>query len=1547
MKFRALKASSLIPTMVLALLFAQGCSPGKGGSGDPNVSVYIEGTGVPTPSMMSAGILSSLASMAGIEMSSYKASSAAPTSVTAFDCIAVNVMGPSIGAWDSNSATVLAGTGRGYTGIVGGTVSVTSGGTITVRVPAGSTRVVQILGMTSNVGCPTGVTGGDLESTDKFPGTYEVGRDTQSIYKDASIAIANNYKPSTVEEFRGIPTPGATGSITATAASASSIAVSWSAAKVGTRTLTSVRYKVVRAAAKTDIDTLAEAEAATTVMDWTTDATSTTATGLSGSTTYAFNVLVRDDSINKMSLYSPVTATTSASDSTAPTPGNSGTLATSGVTASQATVSWTAATDDVTAASSLEYKVVRALATVDVDTVAEADAATTVQNWTANITSATTTGLSAGTTYAFQVLVRDAAGNKAIYTAHTRATSNDTTAPTPGNSGTLATSGVTGSQVTLSWTAATDNGTAQASLEYKVVRASATTAIDTVAEADAATTVTDWTANITTTNATGLSGSTTYAFQVLVRDLAGQMAIYTATTATTLDAAPTVGGSGVVTVTQISGIQTQISWTAATDDITAQTALEYKIVYAAALTSIDTIAEADAATIVTDWTADITSTSLNQGGSATLAYNVLVRDAAGNKVLYAGGLIDNTAPTAGGGGTISVGTVTGTTVALSWTAATDNLTAQSSLEYKIVRGSATTAIDTVAEADAATIVTDWTANLTSTTATGLSGITTYAFQVLVRDGSSYKAIYTATTATTADGTAPTAGGSGTLSATPSQSKVGLVWTAATDNITSAASLQYKVVRASATTAIDTVAECDAATTVTDWTTNITNATVTSLNMGTAYAFNVIVRDAGGNEAIYTPISVTTNAAGADNVIVVAHKPSGVTSLKPLSKNSDYAGGFFFGGSFYQPVQSNLNSNFLVKLGTDGAIDLGWGTNGFLALSGISGAPSGFGGNGSYYWVPCNGDIYLVYSPTGATYNLLKFNVTSTGATITDPVLSTTPTSGAGTYGMYCMNNELYESFSTAGNRMKLVRYTPATTTYFEGAELFPGPAMSIPFLDGANLTFYDWGGSQRAWAQVSSSDLNTITATAFHANNNSVYLDGGFYASLLDFEVYWHTGMVANFSAGTVSTVMSNFTGGTATSTDYTFTATGGTSISQMRFCRSNGQYLGYQVTSVSGAYKFAAVLLNASHAISSAFNSGSELLLDFGPYTAYNGHLNLNIGCDDSAKRAVLAYQNASSVLAFRMISTGDATPPTISSSKIGVTSLGSTSVTLSWTRATDDTSAQQNLTYKVYRSAANPTYGSFGTIADVEGGTLVTTATDLADGVINSGLTNGASYYFNVIVSDEAGNKSVYSPVGEFIKSNLELFYPFNGNASDSSLVMNHGTLVGGPSLSNDRFGYAQSAYSFVDGQTLASTSNTGITGAAVRTVTFWIKLASATISADAHTFHNGTGGVNEVFGCYFKSGTNTYYVYLGSNDFDTGAVVTTNWEFWAQVYDGANVVVYKNGVQVASQAKVPNTGDSKINIGWSAGGGVDGLVDDFRLYSSALSATDVSNLYNVTKP
>jgi len=647
-----------------------------------------------------------------------------------------------------------------------------------------------------------------------------------------------------------------------------SLSVHWGAATDDLTAAGLLQYKVVRASNVADIDTLGEIEAITSgaslVKDFTASITSAQATGLSGSTEYAFSVVVRDE-VGNQAIYTP--ASRSTLDVIPPALGSAITF--SSVGATSLTVSWGEATDDVTAADALQYKLVRAGDAAAIDTLEEADGisgADLILDFTANATTAPLTGLAPTTSYAFGVVVKDGAGNKALFAPETISTL-DVSAPAPGNA--LSFTSVMATSLTVEWGAATDDVTAASDLEYKVVRGASTSAIDSVEEVDAITSgpqlVLDYTANATSAPATGLSSSSTYAFAVVVRDAAGNKAIYSPALQASLDVtAPTIGTA--ISFASVAATSMTLNWGRASDTVTDQEDLQYKVVGSQDPTDIDSLDEIDTITsgpsLLHDFSADIITLPVAGLSSSTAySFSVVVRDTSGNQALYGPATqstVDVIAPTTGVA--ISFTNTVSTSVTVNWGAASDDITSTSDLSYKIVRAATTAEIDTVLEADAITsgagLVVTYTPNITSRNATGLTALATYAFAVIVRDAAGNKALYTPATVTTPDGTAP-AVGTGIRFSAVSTSGYTLNWGAATDDTTAQAALEYKLVRATSSAAIDTPAEADSVTggdLLVDWTANTLTKAITGLSAGDFRFYSIVVRDTSLNMAVYTPNS---------------------------------------------------------------------------------------------------------------------------------------------------------------------------------------------------------------------------------------------------------------------------------------------------------------------------------------------------------------------------------------------------------------------------------------------------------------------------------------------------------------------------------------------------------------------------------------------------------------------------------------------------------------------------------------------------------------------
>jgi chitodextrinase len=214
-------------------------------------------------------------------------------------------------------------------------------------------------------------------------------------------------------------------------------------------------------------------------------------------------------------------------DSSAPTaPGG---LAARALDTSRITLTWNASSDDVGVTGYRVFRGTTLLATM-------------------TGTSYTDTGLAADTSYSYRVLAFDAAGNtSAAATATATTLGADTQAPTqPGSLTALA---LDASRIALAWTASSDNVGVTG---YRVLRGG------TVVAAADGTSYTD----------TGLAANTTYGYQVVAVDAAGNTsaaATASATTAGSDGQAPSAPGN--LTAQLAKGKKAALSWSPASDNV--------------------------------------------------------------------------------------------------------------------------------------------------------------------------------------------------------------------------------------------------------------------------------------------------------------------------------------------------------------------------------------------------------------------------------------------------------------------------------------------------------------------------------------------------------------------------------------------------------------------------------------------------------------------------------------------------------------------------------------------------------------------------------------------------------------------------------------------------------------------------------------------------------------------------------------------------------------------------------------------------------------------
>lgn len=227
------------------------------------------------------------------------------------------------------------------------------------------------------------------------------------------------------------------------------------------------------------------------------------------------------------------------------------------------------------------------------------------------------------------------------------------------------------------------------------------------------------------------------------------------------------------------------------------------------------------------------------------------------------------------------------------------------------------------------------------------------------------------------------------------------------------------------------------------------------------------------------------------------------------------------------------------------------------------------------------------------------------------------------------------------------------------------------------------------------------------------------------------------------------------------------------------------------------------------------------------------------------------------------------------------------------------------------------------------------------------------------------------------LIAYYPFTGNAGDSSGNTNHG-IVYGASLTTDRFGVANRAYSFNGTTNYIRVPNSSTLQASTYqlTISAWIKINqySGTTNKAACILEKASGSSGD-WGIVYQDFDNNPsveklrfggYVWhsstIATQGYWTTTVPATNqWYLLVYTIDGSsNTNYYINGVNEStisgSFSLWSNNSDMYIGKSATANGTFygsvgnnynffNGSIDDIRIYNRALSESEVLSLYTET--
>jgi hypothetical protein len=181
---------------------------------------------------------------------------------------------------------------------------------------------------------------------------------------------------------------------------------------------------------------------------------------------------------------------------------------------------------------------------------------------------------------------------------------------------------------------------------------------------------------------------------------------------------------------------------------------------------------------------------------------------------------------------------------------------------------------------------------------------------------------------------------------------------------------------------------------------------------------------------------------------------------------------------------------------------------------------------------------------------------------------------------------------------------------------------------------------------------------------------------------------------------------------------------------------------------------------------------------------------------------------------------------------------------------------------------------------------------------------------------------------------------------------------SFTPDRFGRPSQALRF-DGSSQSVLFNVPNLprGNAPRTLALWVRYerTSATLgNGNDHYAGWGSNAVRQAFGMFIGAGPFPlrHFGYLGTDDTDTTTAATSAWVHVAHTFDGATSRVFVNGTLTGQRVlTLDTTGGTLFSIGGRIATEVGtnairdffaGAIDDVRLWSRSLTATEVGAIY-----
>jgi hypothetical protein len=210
---------------------------------------------------------------------------------------------------------------------------------------------------------------------------------------------------------------------------------------------------------------------------------------------------------------------------------------------------------------------------------------------------------------------------------------------------------------------------------------------------------------------------------------------------------------------------------------------------------------------------------------------------------------------------------------------------------------------------------------------------------------------------------------------------------------------------------------------------------------------------------------------------------------------------------------------------------------------------------------------------------------------------------------------------------------------------------------------------------------------------------------------------------------------------------------------------------------------------------------------------------------------------------------------------------------------------------------------------------------------------------------------------------WWPFNGNADDESGNGNNGTVIGA-TLTADRFGNANRAYSFDGFDDFIQLNSIGIIGDQNRSFSFHSKLNTVNLSSDLSAIAYGGNSSS----CS-QAGNDNEYGFMNINNnasaridgtctaiWSTNTIQDTQWHHVVFTFDNNQgnqfnyFKIYIDGFVVSLGTYNGSTTLNTISLADLVFGKsnklsrfFDGLLDDIGIWNRALTEQEIANLYN----